>query len=306
MEDHVMRNGPGFFRQLLDNLYDGVYFVDRNRIITFWSRGAERLSGFRATDVVGRHCGDNLLVHVDNEGRHLCRQGCPLAATLADGKERQSEIYLHHRDGHRLPVLVRIAPIRNADGEINGAVEIFSDNTARTLDQHRIDQLQELAFLDPLTTLPNRRYLEIQLNSRLEEMQRYGWQSALLFLDVDHFKAVNDQYGHAVGDDVLKMVARTLSHCARSVDTVGRWGGEEFVAILSNIGKNRLLEAAERYRQMVENSGLPVADAHLRVTVSIGAAVAMPGDSAETLISRADELMYRSKLNGRNCVTIPD
>ena len=301
-----MLSDQGFFRQLLDNLYDGVYFVDLNRIITFWNRGAERLSGFPADEVIGRHCGDNLLVHVDMEGRHLCRHGCPLAATLADGQERQSEIYLHHRDGHRLPVLVRISPIRNGEGQITGAVEIFSDNTARILDQHRIDQLQEMAFLDPLTSLPNRRYLEIKLNTRLEEMQRYGWQSALLFLDVDHFKAVNDQYGHAVGDNVLKMVARTLAHCARSVDTVGRWGGEEFVAILTNIGKGRLLETAERYRQMVENSGLPVSGKHLQVTVSIGAAVAMPGDTAETLISRADDLMYQSKLRGRNCVTIPE
>jgi diguanylate cyclase (GGDEF)-like protein/PAS domain S-box-containing protein len=292
-----------FFRKLLDNLYDGIYFVDRDRVINFWNKGSKRLSGYAADEVVGLSCKDNILVHVDDEGHELCKEGCPLAATMEDGEERQAEVYMRHREGHRIPVLVRVAPIHDRDGKITGAVEIFSDNSNRTADQQKIEELQHMVFLDPLTALANRRYLDISLRSRLEEMNRYGWGVGLLFFDVDHFKNFNDRYGHEVGDEVLKMVAKSLSNCSRVYDTVGRWGGEEFVAIITNIGRENISGTAERYRQVVEHSGLAVDGEMLRVTVSVGATIAVPGDTTESLLARADELMYKSKLAGRNRVS---
>ncbi len=301
-----MWNDPLFFRHLLENLYDGVYFVDRDRIITYWNKGAERLSGYSAEEVIGHGCRHNLLVHVDGEGRQLCMEGCPVAATIEDGLERQAEVFMHHRNGHRVPVQVRVTPIRDAQNEITGAVEIFSDNSTRASDQNRIAELQQLAFLDPLTELVNRRYLEKKLETRLEEMRRYGWPVAVLFIDVDHFKLVNDNYGHNTGDDILKMVGQTLSSCSRNVDTVGRWGGEEFVVILTNASPLKASQTAERYRSMVEESALTIEGTHLQVTVSIGVAQASATDTLERLILRADASMYQSKLNGRNRVTVAE
>jgi diguanylate cyclase (GGDEF)-like protein/PAS domain S-box-containing protein len=298
-----MWHDEAFFRQLLDNLYDGVYFVDQNRVITYWNKGAERLSGYSAAEVIGRGCRDNILVHVDARGCQLCIDGCPLGSTMIDGKERQSEIYMHHKDGHRVPVKVSASPIRNASGSIIGAVEIFSDNTTRTADQQRIEDLQNMAFLDPLTALPNRRFLENALHRQLEELHRYGWPFGVLFFDIDHFKLFNDQHGHEVGDAVLKMVARTMANCSRSFDTVGRWGGEEFVAIIANVDAQKILQIADRYRHMIEQSGLVVDAGLLQVTVSIGAACAAPADTVDSLLERADALMYQSKRDGRNRVT---
>ncbi|AMV73424.1 sensor domain-containing diguanylate cyclase [Desulfuromonas carbonis] len=299
MQDH-----HPFFRQLLDNLYDGVYFVDRDRIITYWNRGAERLSGYSADLVLGKSCRDNLLVHMDDNGKLLCLDGCPLAATMADGNERQAEVFMHHADGQRVPVLVRVSPIHDEAGAIVGAVEIFSDNSSQNAARQQIEELQELAFLDPLTALANRRFLEITLHSRLEEQRRYGWPFGVLFFDIDHFKSFNDSYGHETGDAVLKMTAKTLAGCARSFDVVGRWGGEEFVAVLANVDRTSLQRIAERYRSMIEQSGLPTAMEVLRVTVSVGAALAVPGDTVESVLERADALMYQSKQNGRNRVTL--
>ncbi len=298
-----MKHTHNFYRDLLDNLYDGVYLVDRDRTITYWNRGAERLSGFAAGEVVGSCCRDNILVHVDFRGRMLCAEGCPLAGAMEDGIERQAEIFLRHKDGHRLPVLVRVAPIRDAEGCITGAVEVFSDNSARMADLQKIEELQQQAFFDPLTALANRRYLELTLQTRLEEMARYGWRFGVLFLDVDHFKHINDRYGHETGDTALKMVAKTLAHCSRSFDTVGRWGGEEFVAIIVGVDETDVLAAAERYRQVIMHSALGVGSETVRMTVSIGATLAAPDDTAGSIVKRADELMYRSKQAGRNCIT---
>jgi diguanylate cyclase (GGDEF)-like protein/PAS domain S-box-containing protein len=298
-----MRNTHNFYRNLLDNLYDGVYFVDRNRTITYWNKGAEKLSGFAAGEVIGSCCHQNILLHMDSQGRLLCREGCPLAATMEDGTERQAEIFMRHKEGHRLPVLVRVAPIQDAEGRITGAVEIFSDNSARMADLQKIEELQQQAFFDPLTALANRRYLELTLQTRLEEMGRYGWRFGVLFFDVDHFKCINDRYGHETGDAALKMVAKTLAYCSRSFDTVGRWGGEEFVAIVVGVDEKDMLATAERYRQVVAHSSLGVGEETVRMTVSIGATLATPGDTADALVRRADGLMYRSKQAGRNCVT---
>lgn len=298
-----MKHMEDFYRNLLDNLYDGVYFVDRGRTISYWNKGAERLSGFAADEVLGSCCRDNILVHMDHQGRMLCAEGCPLAATMEDGAERQAEIFMRHKSGHRLPVQVRVAPIRDAEGRVTGAVEVFSDNSARMADLQKIEELQQQAFFDPLTALANRRYLELTLQTRLEEMARYGWRFGVLFLDVDHFKQINDRHGHETGDAALQMVAKTLAHCSRSFDTVGRWGGEEFVAIVVGVDGKDITATAERYRQVIAHSALGTGTETVRMTVSIGATLAAPGDTPQSLVKRADGLMYQSKLAGRNCVT---
>src|SRR5664280_2072141 len=110
-----------FYRDLVDNMSDGVYFVDRTRTITYWSRGAERLTGYHASEVVGRRCRDGILNHVDECGTELCGAGCPLKATIRDGRCRDAHVFMHHADGHRQPVWVRAAPLRDPAGEISGA-----------------------------------------------------------------------------------------------------------------------------------------------------------------------------------------
>jgi diguanylate cyclase (GGDEF)-like protein len=135
-------------------------------------------------------------------------------------------------------------------------------------------------------------------------MARYGWSFGLIFLDIDRFKLVNDSFGHDTGDEALRMVARTLTHTSRSFDVVGRWGGEEFVAIVINVDRDGLRRIAERYRAMIENSDLTVDGMTVRITVSLGATQARSDDSLLSLVKRADRLMYQSKQRGRNCVTL--
>jgi diguanylate cyclase (GGDEF)-like protein len=124
-----------------------------------------------------------------------------------------------------------------------------------------------------------------------------------MFIDIDHFKEVNDRYGHDVGDQVLKMVATTVANSLRPFDVVARWGGEEFIALLVNVGEQELQSIAERARRLAELSGFKKGEDVIRVTVSIGATRSRPDDTMEDVVARADRLMYQSKGRGRNCVS---
>lgn len=289
--------------KLLDSLFDGVYFVDVNMNITFWNNAAERITGYGKSDAIGIRCSDNLLRHIDANGCELCLHGCPLAATMQDGKSREASMFLHHALGHRVPVSVRTSPVRDDNGDIIGAVEIFSDNSSSIQILHEYEKLKQDAYLDPLTAVGNRRYGEMTLSTRIYDLQTHEIPFGVLFIDIDHFKHFNDEYGHKTGDDVLVMVAKSISLSLRKMDVVSRWGGEEFVVILPGATAVIVKSLSERIRILIENSFLLFGRDKLHVTVSIGATVSRPDDTLVSIISRADRLMYLSKSKGRNQVT---
>jgi diguanylate cyclase (GGDEF)-like protein/PAS domain S-box-containing protein len=284
-------------------MYDGVYFVNRSRKITYWNEGAERLAGFDASEAVGKHCFENFLGHVDETGKPLCTSGCPLSSAMADGEPRQAEFYLRHKNGHRVPISVRVLPVRNSAGAIVGAVEVFSDSTAKKRAEKRVSELETMAFRDSLTGLPNRRYLELKVEQALQDHQQLGREYGLLLVDLDRFKQVNDNYGHDVGDAVLKGAAETLVQSLRTIDIVGRWGGEEFLILMPDVSAVALGDLAERCRVLLAQSSIGQGASRVSVTASIGATLLSHEDSAATAIRRADELMYQSKRSGGDRTT---
>lgn len=223
------------FEEIVDNLYDGVYFVDRSRVITYWNKGAERLTGYGRQDVLGRSCHDNLLNHVTAEGELLCHGSCPLFATMQDGEPREADVFLHHADGHRVPVLVRCAPLRDEQGEIIGAVETFSRDLGARSARRELRELRRTVHRDALTGVGNRAFLNGRLRALVAEYDQRPGEAAVLLLDIDAFKSVNDTHGHPVGDRVLRMVAATLRQSLRATDALGRWGGEEFLVLLHDV-----------------------------------------------------------------------
>lgn len=293
-----------FYRKLLDSIADGVYFVDPQRRITFWNKGAERLSGYTAQEVIGKSCADNILRHVDASGNELCLTGCPLAAVIQDGRMRKAQVFLHHKLGYRVPVEVRATAMRTGDGEITGAVEIFN-KTAEPIDiLEEIQKLRREVLTDPLTGVGNRRYAEICLADWEKDARECGVPFAVLFVDIDHFKAVNDTWGHGVGDRVLRMVAVALKNGVRALDAVCRWGGEEFVVITRNVSSSDLRALAERLRMLVAHSWVEHGSQKIAVTASFGGAMSRPGETAEEVLRRADALLYQSKAEGRNRVSL--
>ena len=302
MKKHLLEHG--MFETLMNNLQEGVYFVDRERNIQYWNKGAEAITGYSSEEVVGRCCASNILNHINQEGTQLCTGDCPLKLSILDGKPRRSEVYLHHKEGHRLPVVVWTSPIRDDDGNIVGALESFTDIAPDLAAFDRIAALEAQALMCPLTLVANRRYADQFIEEKFNEWERYQRPFGVVFLDVDHFKSVNDRFGHATGDVVLKMVAQTLKSALRSFDFVARWGGEEFLVVLPARNHEELVHTANRLRILVLHTSKEVSNGRIQVTVSIGAALVREDDSTSSLISRADNCMYQSKEAGRNLVTV--
>lgn len=294
MDDH-------FYADLLDEISDGVYFVNLRREITYWNGGAERITGYPAAEVLQHSCAEGILRHVSGTGQQLCRHGCPLAAVMKDGKPREVNVFLHHKDGHRVPVSVRGRALRDDDGHILGSVEVF---TTRFANPYAIDRRSRMDdSLDPVTGLPPRRLGELQLQAFLRAVTEQHASLGVLFLDADHFKNVNDTHGHNAGDQVLRMIGQSLANGLRRGDIPIRWGGEEFIALLPGTNRAGLHATAERVRMLVENSWIQKGSDQIRMTVSVGATMASPTDTADDLIERADRLMYASKRDGRNHIT---
>lgn len=290
--------------EFMSNLYEGVYIVDKNRKIVFWNSGSEHITGYKAKEVVNKHCFQNILKHVDKSGKRLCFDGCPLHDTLATGKINENEVFLEHKYGYRVPVSVKTFPLYDDDQKIIAAVEVFTDMKYKENQYNENQKLRKLIQRDDLTQIYNRRFLEFHLKQALEEANEFKQAFGLLFIDIDHFKHVNDTYGHNIGDCVLKVLANTLRSNLRPNDLVGRWGGEEFIAIIKSDDEKMLQVIAERLRQLSEHSIYKHGDIDIQVTVSIGGALLKKDESIEDLIHRADKHMYQAKSTGRNKVVI--
>jgi diguanylate cyclase (GGDEF)-like protein/PAS domain S-box-containing protein len=292
------------YSRLVDNLNDGLYIVDGDRIIQYWNKAAERISGHTAADLIGKPCSDNVLTHVDGDGNSLCHGMCPLLMTITDGEAREGEVYLNHKDGHRVPVSFRTSTLTNESGNVIGGVELFTDISSLKSNELRIKELEAMALLDGLTKLANRNYIEKEILVRFEEKKRLSIPFGILFMDIDRFKRINDTYGHDVGDLVLKLVADTLLKNIRPFDVIGRWGGEEFIGIIRNISRRQLEDLGNRLRMLVHAACIKAENDKLNVSISIGATPVYDNDSIDTLMKRADALLYESKRAGRNRLTM--
>ena len=169
--------------------------------------------------------------------------------------------------------------------------------------QEMIDGLCELSLKDPLTGLSNRRHFNTVLEAEVDRVARSGEAALLLLIDIDHFKSVNDTHGHSAGDEVLRVVARTLQGCVRPMDTLARYGGEEFVVVLPACQPAFGEAVAERIRRTIENTPISISPSvDLHVTISIGGAFALQWirSTTELWTDRADQQLYQAKTTGRN------
>lgn len=295
-----MEQNETLFKDMLDNLYDAVYLVDESRVITFWNKGAEQLTGYTREEVIQSRCSDGILNHIDTKGNMLCKTSCPLSQTLADGKLREAEVLFKHKDGHRIPVHLRVSPIRGENGAITGAIEIFSDNSKQLAYESQIKSLQRLALLDHTTGLFNRRFMEIKLGTSIEELRAVGIPIGVFLAGIDRLNSVNDKYGNEVGDRVIVSVAKTMRANAKGVDYLGRWSCDEFLGIMSNAEENEVFSIANSLRAIVGKIRIPVDKTHVGVVISIGATCIQKEDTVAKIIERIDAMLKFSNQSGGN------
>lgn len=293
--DHKAQEWQG----LLTALGDGVYGVDAGGRCTFINPAALAMLGLTRDEVIGRDA-HALFHHTREDGTRYPKEACPVLSTLGDGEVRHAEDSFVTREGALLPVAVTATPVgANTAGQ--GVVVVFRDVS----DHRRLEsELREEAATDALTGLPNRRYFLAELERHWARVVRNeAGEAAVMMLDLDHFKRVNDTYGHATGDEVLKHLAALIRDALRRGDLVGRLGGEEFAVLQVGASRDEALRLAQRIRQSVEESAVPIAGGSLRYTASIGVTALADSDrDGRAALLRADAALYRAKETGRNRV----
>ena len=285
-------------REITSTLGEGVYVLDKDGRVTFVNPEAERLLGWDKAELIGKN-GHETFHYKRTDGTPIPTQACPVHQAVLTGKTYHAlNDNLVRKDGTIIPVSIVSSPIIR-DGEVTGSVAAFQDITLRLKAEEKIRQL---AFYDTLTDLPNRRLLLDRLNQALSHAERHQRSLAVMFMDIDHFKNINDTLGHDIGDELLKVVAARLNTCVRSEDTIARQGGDEFVIVLSEISNPQ--SAAIVAEKIIETLRLPISiQSHeLQITCSIGIAVypVQGTDDAVALMKKADIAMYAVKETGRN------
>jgi PAS domain S-box-containing protein len=283
------------YRAILESLPTGVYLVDRDRRIVFWNDGCERITGYLRHEVIGRSCAADLLMHCDEKRDALCGVACPLVATMHDGKPREAHIFLRHRNGQRLPVLVRAIPVRDDRGAIVGACESFDQREFPFFSQFK-EQLTELhAPLDEVTGLAGRHTILDRIGHELHQLETPHLPFGVLCLGIDNPEGLRSTDGTVALNQILYATAQTLSANIGPGNLVGRWSDTKFAAIVHGCTGQSLLEFAFFLKRLAGLEAVPWWGGRLTVTVSAAGTMARLEDTGEDLVGRAeaafDEIM---------------
>jgi diguanylate cyclase (GGDEF)-like protein/PAS domain S-box-containing protein len=281
---------PDIFRAVLESLPIGIYLTDRKRQIAFWNTGAERITGYLGQEVIGRLCHDNLLMHCDENQVALCGCACPLAQTMQDGRPREANIFLRHKEGQRVPVRVRSMPVRDELGVIIGAAEYFEERSFRAAEM-RCPHVRADVSLDDVTEIPDRRATLAGLDAALKDFAASRAPFGVLSIAVDNLDHLRRVYGCQAVNEVLYAAAQTLIGGTRPDDLVGRWREDRFAALLVCSAVDGLQSCGERLRRLVALAAVPWWGDRLSFTVSMGGTMARPGDSVDSLLRRAEQVL---------------
>jgi len=284
------------YLMIVNNLFDGIYFVDMDRNITFWNKAAENITGYKAEEIIGLCCQDNLLNHIDEDGRALCRLGCPLFTTLIDGRQRKDKVFLQHKDGYRISVQINIFPIIE-DETIVGAVEIFTPSSPVIFDSTRLSRLWESPLSDDPRRLSDHGEVESYIAYRLHEFGRFQRGFCVIFANIDAVESMREQYGIEAVNNLYKSVNKSIGFNIRPSDYFSFIEGKGFIGVF-NINKNyEATLLAEKVRILMTGSEIPRELGSLSVTASVGVTVARENDSIQSIVDRAYDLMCQCNKN---------
>lgn len=296
--ENELRRSEGRHRLLAENAWDVIWTMSRDGTITYVSPAIERVNGLAPGVVVGEPHGEMLAGGSRATVYEYFRQ---LFAAMRDGSDPprfDGEVEYFHKNGTVCMGELQIIPNLGPDGTVVEILGVSRDISPR---KQLEAELTALAVTDPLTGLWNRRHTAALLSAEIDRAHRAAQPLTLLMLDIDHFKAINDGYGHSTGDHILTELGRRLRARVRAGDVLGRWGGEEFVVLLRDCGRADGDSAAESIRTAVCDAPFVLAEP-VHVSVSIGVATLTGDDDLASWLDRADTALYRAKRAGRNAV----
>lgn len=276
--------------QAVEQTDELVMITDDKGVIIYVNEAYVVNTGYKYNDLIGKNA------RIFNSGHHNKEFYRELWETIGSGKTYNNVIKNMKKDKQIYYEEITITPIFDEKKVIRNYVATGRDITSRI---NMEEELKKKATTDSLTGIYNRYYGNEILDIEVDRANRYGSNFAVLMLDIDHFKSVNDTYGHNVGDSVLKKAVEIISLHMRKSDTFIRWGGEEFLIISVHIDKDKAMKFAQKLRRSIESYDF---DPDLKVTISIGIAISKPNDTKENILKCSDEALYKAKEDGRNCV----
>lgn len=287
---------PEIFRDVLERMQIGVYIVDTERRILFWNEGAERITGYLRHQVLGRLCRENILMDCDGKSCGLCGSACPLSETIHEGHSKEARVYFRHRQGHQVPVHLRVVPIRDDRGSVIGAAESFEELTA---DSHDAD-LAAYGCLDASTGVPNHAFTQSHLRESLATFDEYRVPISVLGIHVDQLGQTQSSHGHQAVEYILRVAAGTIKNVLGPGGFVGRWKDHEFLAILMAWEDAEVDRTVNDIQKIVNCSSVRWWDDPLVVHVSVVHTNVRPGDTVESLIERLDILRRQEPVPGKS------
>jgi diguanylate cyclase (GGDEF)-like protein/PAS domain S-box-containing protein len=288
------------FKSLVENTNDVIMVMDATPLdqggpfIVYVNPAFEKLMGYRADEVIGQNPKMLQGVDTDDKTRFKIRQA------MQDGERIRTQILNYAKDGQPLWLDINIVPIHNEQGQLAFFAAIERDLTEHKMLQSR---LEVLASTDSLTGLPNRQAIMNKAEKEFARARQNDLPLSLVMIDVDHFKSINDQFGHAAGDHVLREVSTICQDVLRGSDVIGRVGGEEFVLLLPGAAQTNAEQVAERMRKRLATTRIFFHEQEFNITASFGVAtISDDDDTLQNMLDRADEAMYLAKNGGRNQV----
>ena len=292
------------FRAALESLQAGVCVVDRDRKICYWNDGAERITGYLRQDVLGRFCGDILLIKTREQRAALCDQNCPLVDAMRDGRSREAHVYLHHKAGYAVPVSMRASPIRDLHGHVIGATENFIERPCIS-PRRRVDSNLVVGHgLDALTQLPDYPFTAAYLFDRFTFASQHVIPFGLLCIELDHLDTLTATHGLEAADAILNVVAHTLRNGIDPQDFVGRWSNNQFLVIDQNCSVDDLTATAERLKRLAYSSEIIWWGDQLSITASVGGTVLAPGEPRESFSGRVDRALQDAIAQGGDSAVV--
>ncbi len=305
-EPRTERRNPNMFfhNLLLNEMREGVIFVDSNCTITTWNQSAEVLTGLSTSMMFGKQLKPSALTLTTLSGQRVDDSQCPFQRAIQTETKSFDTYKLRGRSGREATVELAITPVitRSNNRRIcRGAVILVHDASAQVELQRKLNSLYRISALDPLTQVANRAAFEKTLNDYVQAHRQTGAKCCLVVCDIDHFKQINDNFGHHIGDQALIAFAQLLKDFVRARDIVARYGGEEFVILCANCDLEAAVERAEEIRAALNRTPQQMLNGK-SLTASFGVAELEDDESVTEFFVRADQALYMAKETGRNRV----
>jgi diguanylate cyclase (GGDEF)-like protein/PAS domain S-box-containing protein len=297
-------NDPEIYQSVLDGLQTGVYIVDRNRRIRFWNEGAEEITGYLRQDVVGRFLRDHLLTTSNETKDPDSDPEDPISLVFRDGKPSVMDVSILHKNGYRVPIVLRTNPIRNSRGAVVGAAESFEKNRSASDWTRRQAAYADFGCLDKTTGVAAQSFMETQLRENLTTFVEHNIPFGILLIQIDRMDQFRASRGPGIVPTILRIVAQSVENCLRPTDLVGCWGENQFLAILMECRESEVSLVGERVRKMIGKAELEWWGDRFSVTSAVGGAGCQPGENIEMLLARAEASIRESIGKGGNCVTV--